>query len=110
MVSVIRCFKILEIPQERESTLKLPAKMSSWPSKGSIKFEDVKLRYRPTTEEVLRGLSFEIDGGKKIGIVGRTGAGKSTISLAVSRIVEIESGSIQIDGLDIGLLKLDDLR
>lgn len=84
--------------------------MNSWPSKGSIKFEDVKLRYRPTTEEVLRGLSFEIDGGKKIGIVGRTGAGKSTISLAVSRIVEIESGSIQIDGLDIGLLKLDDLR
>lgn len=111
MVSVIRCFKILEIPQERkESTLKLPGKMDSWPSQGSISFKDVKLRYRPTTEEVLRGLTFDIDGGKKIGIVGRTGAGKSTISLAISRIVEIESGQIKIDGLDIGQLKLEDLR
>jgi len=70
----------------------------------------VRLRYRPKTDEVLRGLSFEIEGGKKIGIVGRTGAGKSTISLAISRIVELESGSIKIDGLDISQLKLDHLR
>ena len=74
---------------------------TKWPNHGTIKFEDVRLRYRPNTDEVLRGLSFEIEGGKKIGIVGRTGAGKSTISLAISRIVEIESGSIKIDSLDI---------
>lgn len=112
MVSIIRCFKILEIPQERqESTLKLPMNENvKWPNQGTIKFEDVRLRYRPNTDEVLRGLSFEIEGGKKIGIVGRTGAGKSTISLAISRIVEIESGSIKIDGLDISQLKLDHLR
>ena len=72
-----------------------------WPSQGNIKFEDVRLRYRPKTDEVLRGLNFEIEGGKKIGIVGRTGAGKSTISLAICRIVEIESGFIKIDGIDI---------
>lgn len=56
------------------------------------------LRYRPKKETVLKGLKFEIEGGKKIGIVGRTGAGKSTISLALTRIVEIESGEILIDG------------
>ena len=56
------------------------------------------LRYRPKKETVLKGLSFEIDGGKKIGIVGRTGAGKSTISLALTRIVEADSGEILIDG------------
>jgi ABC-type multidrug transport system fused ATPase/permease subunit len=50
----------------------------------------VHLRYRPKTELVLNGLDFNIEPGKKIGIVGRTGAGKSTISLALSRIVEIE--------------------
>jgi ABC-type multidrug transport system fused ATPase/permease subunit len=59
------------------------------------------LRYRPETEIVLNDLSFSLKGGEKIGIVGRTGAGKSTITLAISRIVEIFSGKIYIDGLDI---------
>jgi ATP-binding cassette subfamily C (CFTR/MRP) protein 1 len=59
------------------------------------------LRYRPTTELVLKGLNFCIEGGMKVGIVGRTGAGKSTISLALTRIVELDSGSIKIDGFDI---------
>lgn len=73
----------------------------SWPNKGAVEFKNVKLRYRPTTDLVLKGLSFSIKGGHKIGIVGRTGAGKSTISLALTRIVEIEKGNILIDGLDI---------
>ena len=81
-----------------------------WPATGKIEFNDVKLRYRPNTELVLKGLSFEIEGGTKIGIVGRTGAGKSTISLSLSRIVEIESGSIIIDGLNISELGLNTLR
>ncbi len=59
------------------------------------------MRYRPETEIVLNDLSFSVKGGEKIGIVGRTGAGKSTITLAISRIVEIFSGKILIDGLDI---------
>lgn len=96
MVSVIRCYKLLDIPQERlESKLKIPIDTEKqWPTNGNVTFNDVYLRYRPNTEQVLKGLSFNIEGGQKIGIVGRTGAGKSTISLGLSRIVEIESGSI----------------
>lgn len=69
-----------------------------WPQKGKIEFKDVELRYRQTTELVLQGLSFTIEPGHKVGVVGRTGAGKSTICLALSRIVEVENGSIEIDG------------
>jgi len=49
----------------------------------------------------LNGLNFKVKGGEKIGIVGRTGAGKSTIALAITRIIELKSGSIFLDGLDI---------
>lgn len=55
------------------------------------------LKYRPDTEIVLNKLSFEIRPGEKVGVVGRTGAGKSTITLSLSRIVEIIEGSIKID-------------
>jgi ATP-binding cassette, subfamily C (CFTR/MRP), member 1 len=72
-----------------------------WPQNGKIEFKDVKLRYRKNTDLVLQGLSFSIEPGHKVGVVGRTGAGKSTICLALSRIVEIEEGSICIDGQDI---------
>ena len=83
---------------------------SGWPSSGQIEFENVFLRYRPTTELVLKGLTFNIQAGTKVGIVGRTGAGKSTISLSLSRIVEIESGSIKIDGLNISEMPLETVR
>ena len=59
------------------------------------------LRYRPTTELVLKGLTFDVKAGTKVGVVGRTGAGKSTISMALSRIVELDQGQILIDGVDI---------
>jgi len=68
------------------------------------------LRYRPKTELVLKNLSFTIEKGLKIGIVGRTGAGKSTISVALTRIVELESGSIEIDGVNIGNMDIIQLR
>ena len=61
----------------------------------------MNLRYRPNTELVLKGLNFDVPAGIKVGVVGRTGAGKSTISLALSRIVELSQGSILIDGIDI---------
>jgi ABC-type multidrug transport system fused ATPase/permease subunit len=81
-----------------------------WPEEGKIVFDNVNLRYRPNTEIILRDLSFEVKPREKIGVVGRTGAGKSTICLSLSRIVEIASGTINIDGVNISDLPLNELR
>ena len=81
-----------------------------WPEEGKIVFDKVNLRYRPNTEIILRDLSFEVKPREKIGVVGRTGAGKSTICLSLSRIVEIASGTINIDGVNISDLPLNELR
>lgn len=72
-----------------------------WIKKGNIVFNDVVLRYRENTKITLDRLKFEIKAGEKIGICGRTGAGKSTVSMALSRIVEIEKGEMLVDGIDI---------
>ena len=69
---------------------------ADWPAKGAIEFKDLTLRYRPGLPNVLHGISLTIRGGEKIGIVGRTGAGKSSVTLALLRIVEY-AGSIIID-------------
>lgn len=69
-----------------------------------------QLRYRPTTPLVLKGVTFTIEGGKKVGVVGRTGSGKSTLILALFRLVEPAGGQITIDDVDIGMLGLHDLR
>lgn len=84
--------------------------MDQWPKSGQIKFRDVSLRYRPNTDLALQKVSFDVKGGEKIGIVGRTGAGKSTLCLAITRILEVESGVIEIDGVDISSLDLNLLR
>lgn len=73
-------------------------------------FENVSLRYRPNTELCLRNLSFEVPAGCKVGVVGRTGAGKSTMSLALSRIVEICGGKIVIDGINISDIDINQVR
>ena len=83
---------------------------ASWPQEGKIEFIDVELRYRPNTEMVLKKLNFTVKPGHKVGIVGRTGAGKSTISMALTRIVELYGGRIEIDGVDIAKMELADLR
>ena len=72
--------------------------------------QDIRIRYRPTTPVVIDNLSFEVESGCKIGVCGRTGAGKSTLSLSLSRLVEIESGKILIDGIDISKINLNLLR
>lgn len=64
----------------------------NWPETGALEFRDVIMRYRPDTETVLNGLKFKINAGEKVGIVGRTGAGKSTLALCISRIAELEQG------------------
>lgn len=90
LVSYQRCLKVLEIPQEG-----LPEsrkEIESWPSEGNIEFRNFSLKYRPTTEKVLKDLSFSIQSGEKIGVIGRTGAGKSTLCLALCRIIEAHEG------------------
>ena len=108
MIKIQRCFVLMEIPQEK--TGQPEVKDQEWPKRGEIAINDVKLRYRPNTEEVLKGLSVRIGAGEKVGIVGRTGAGKSTLSLALTRIVEICGGSIEIDGQNISEISLEQLR
>lgn len=68
------------------------------------------MKYRPNTEVILRDLSFEVRPREKIGVVGRTGAGKSTICLSLSRIVEIANGTIKVDGINISDLPLNEVR
>ena len=76
----------------------------------SVEFRNFNLRYRPETEFVLNNISFKIQANQKIGVVGRTGAGKSTLCLALCRIVEAASGQIFIDGVDISKISLQNLR
>lgn len=95
---------------EEEAPLHTVAVRESWPEKGEIVFDHVEMRYRERLPLVLQGLSMHIRGGERIGIVGRTGAGKSSIMSTLFRLVEISNGSITIDGINISTIGLHDLR
>lgn len=97
---------------EQEPPHRIPetAPAGKWPSEGVVEMKNVVMRYRPELPEVLRGLTMSVRPGEKIGIVGRTGAGKSSIMTALYRLVELSGGSIVIDGVDIATIGLTDLR
>ncbi|GAA5961345.1 hypothetical protein JCM3765_004381 [Sporobolomyces pararoseus] len=99
-----------DLPQEAPAHIPSTAPPLTWPERGGIKFENIELRYRPELPPVLRDLSLEIKPGEKVGVVGRTGAGKSSLTLALYRMVEISKGKITIDGVDISQLGLATLR
>jgi len=99
------------LPQEKEMVTSEENKVSkSWPSNGTLQFDNVCLRYREGLPLALDCLSFKIETGKHLGVVGRTGAGKSSLTSALFRLVEIESGSICLDNVDLSTLGLDDVR
>jgi ABC-type multidrug transport system fused ATPase/permease subunit len=81
-----------------------------WPREGIVEFHNVHVRYRPNLPPVLKNLDFSVKPCEKIGIVGRTGAGKSTITLCLLRVLELLEGNIIIDGLDIARMSLGELR
>ena len=93
-----------------EAPLKLRQVEDTWPQAGSIDFDNVQMRYRAELPLVLQGLSMQVKGGERIGIVGRTGAGKSSIMSALFRLTELSGGQIRIDGIDIATVGLHDLR
>jgi ABC-type multidrug transport system fused ATPase/permease subunit len=82
----------------------------SWPEKGAIKVEGLTLRYAPDLPAVIRDVSFEVEPGAKVAVVGRTGAGKSTIATAFFRFLEADGGRIIIDDIDIAKIGLEELR
>ena len=95
---------------EEEPPLRLGNVGAEWPDKGEIEFDNVEMRYRPGLPLVLDGLTMHISGGERVGIVGRTGAGKSSIMSTLFRLTELSAGSIRIDGVDIRSIGLHDLR
>jgi ATP-binding cassette subfamily C (CFTR/MRP) protein 1 len=84
--------------------------LKSWPEEGEIIFDKVQMRYRAGLPLVLQDFTLHVQPGERVGIIGRTGAGKSSIMATLFRIVELDSGSITIDGLNISTLGLEDLR
>ena len=84
--------------------------LSYWPNKGIIQFINYQTKYREGLDLVLKGIDLEINSEEKLGICGRTGSGKSSLTLALFRIIEATDGKIMIDGIDIAKLGLHTLR
>ena len=110
MNSVERLQEYLEVEQEPPYEVKETEPPTNWPEKGQISVNDVSLRYSPDLPRVIKNVTFDIEPCNKVGIVGRTGAGKSTIITAFFRFLDPESGSIKIDGVDITKIGLRNLR
>ncbi|XP_015838720.2 multidrug resistance-associated protein 1 isoform X7 [Tribolium castaneum] len=110
IVAVERIKEYGEAPQEAPWEIPNKAPSPQWPENGTVQFNKYAVRYRPGLDLVLKGVNFSINGGEKVGIVGRTGAGKSSLTLALFRIIEAAEGEILIDGVNIADLGLHTLR
>ena len=82
----------------------------AWPTEGRILVDNLVVAYAPELPDILKGVSFDVKPGERIGIIGRTGSGKSSLTLALFRFLEARQGKIAIDGIDISSLKLKALR
>ncbi|CAI9088256.1 OLC1v1022537C1 [Oldenlandia corymbosa var. corymbosa] len=110
IISVERIFQYMGIPSEPPLVIESNRPDVHWPSQGQVDLHDLQVRYAPHLPLVLRGLTCTFLGGKKTGIVGRTGSGKSTLIQTLFRMVEPVGGEIKIDGINISSIGLHDLR
>ncbi|XP_059276296.1 ABC transporter C family member 10-like isoform X1 [Lycium ferocissimum] len=110
IISVERLEQYMHIPSERAEIIQGNRPDPSWPSTGKVEIVDLKVRYQPKAPLVLQGISCIFEGGHKIGVVGRTGSGKTTLISALFRLVEPTEGMIIIDGLNISTIGIHDLR
>ncbi|KAG8369373.1 hypothetical protein BUALT_Bualt14G0004500 [Buddleja alternifolia] len=110
IVSVERIKQYMHVTPEPPSVIADKRPPTSWPSNGRIELLDLKIRYRPNAPMVLKGITCTLKEGSRVGVVGRTGSGKTTLISALFRLVEPYHGRITIDGLDICSIGLKDLR
>eukprot|EP00026_Physarum_polycephalum_P000168 Phypoly_transcript_00168.p1 GENE.Phypoly_transcript_00168~~Phypoly_transcript_00168.p1 ORF type:complete len:1453 (+),score=233.55 Phypoly_transcript_00168:484-4359(+) len=109
VISVERVVEYSELPQEA-ANMPVVSTPKNWPSRGEIAIQDLVIRYREGLTPVLKAVTAKIKSSEKIGIVGRTGAGKSSLFLALFRLVEPTNGAIYIDDVNIAKVKLSTLR
>lgn len=102
-----RIIEYANLPTESQDGADPPA---AWPSEGRLEVHDLVAGYAPELPPVLKGLSFSVERNERVGVAGRTGAGKSSLTLALFRFIEAREGSVHIDGLDISKIKLHALR
>jgi ABC-type multidrug transport system fused ATPase/permease subunit len=107
---VERVQEYIDIEQEPPAIIESHRPAPGWPHEGAVQIRNIYLRYAPDLPDVLKNVTFNILAHEKVAVVGRTGAGKSTLSLAFFRIIPLSGGSIVIDGEDISQLGLFDLR
>ncbi|XP_054249750.1 ATP-binding cassette sub-family C member 3 [Indicator indicator] len=110
IVAVERIKEYSETETEAPWVIEDKSPPEDWPSKGELEFVNYSVRYRKGLDLVLKGINLQVRGGEKIGIVGRTGAGKSSMTLCLFRILEAAKGEIRIDGVNISEIGLHDLR
>ncbi|KAJ3211994.1 hypothetical protein HK099_007873 [Clydaea vesicula] len=110
MVCVERMLEYTKLTPEADEETKDVVLPSNWPDKGDVKVDSLSLIYPGTTHKVLNNISIHFEAGKKIGVVGRTGAGKSSLLQALFRLVEPSEGNFIIDGINTSKIGLKDLR
>lgn len=110
IISVERLDQYMHVPSEAPEVIESNRPPAKWPTVGRVEIQDLKIKYRANAPLVLRGISCTFEGGDKIGIVGRTGSGKTTLIGALFRLVEPAGGRILVDSIDIGTVGLHDLR